>query len=60
MTVVSKKQAARKSQSPVYKQSTGRRLSRCITNNPADGSYYIENLTEQLSEKALQIFKDIW
>ncbi|EDP70291.1 putative methylmalonyl-CoA mutase small subunit [Flavobacteriales bacterium ALC-1] len=28
-------------------------------NNPADGSYYIENLTEQLSEKALQIFKDI-
>ena len=28
-------------------------------NNPADGSYYIESLTEQLSEKALQIFKDI-
>lgn len=28
-------------------------------NNPADGSYYIENLTNQLSEKALQLFKDI-
>lgn len=28
-------------------------------NNPADGSYYIENLTSQLSEKALQLFKDI-
>ena len=28
-------------------------------NNPADGSYYIESLTEQLSEKALQLFKDI-
>ena len=28
-------------------------------NNPADGAYYIENITEQLSEKALHIFKDI-
>ncbi len=28
-------------------------------NNPADGSYYIESLTSQLSEKALQLFKDI-
>jgi methylmalonyl-CoA mutase len=28
-------------------------------NNPADGTYYIESLTEQLSEKALQLFKDI-
>jgi methylmalonyl-CoA mutase len=28
-------------------------------NNPADGSYYIENLTNQLSEKALTLFKDI-
>ncbi|MEY8848397.1 methylmalonyl-CoA mutase subunit beta [Psychroserpens sp. XS_ASV72] len=27
--------------------------------NPTDGSYYIETLTSQLSEKALQIFKDI-
>lgn len=27
--------------------------------NPADGSYYIENLTQQLSEKALALFKDI-
>lgn len=27
--------------------------------NPADGSYYIENLTQQLSEKALILFKDI-
>lgn len=27
--------------------------------NPADGSYYIENLTQQLSEKALTLFKDI-
>lgn len=27
--------------------------------NPADGSYYIESLTEQLSEKALRIFKEI-
>ena len=28
-------------------------------NNPADGSYYIENLTNQLAEKALFLFKDI-
>jgi methylmalonyl-CoA mutase len=28
-------------------------------NNPADGSYYIENVTEQLSEKALELFKNI-
>ena len=27
--------------------------------NPADGSYYIESLTEQLAEKALALFKDI-
>jgi methylmalonyl-CoA mutase len=27
--------------------------------NPADGSYYIENLTNQLAEKALLLFKDI-
>ena len=28
-------------------------------NNPANGSYYIESLTQQLSEKALALFKDI-
>lgn len=28
-------------------------------NNPADGSYYIENLTQQLVDKALALFKDI-
>ena len=28
-------------------------------NNPADGSYYIENLTSQLAEKALTLFKGI-
>ncbi|NRS89500.1 methylmalonyl-CoA mutase [Flavobacterium sp. 7E] len=28
-------------------------------NNPADGSYYIETLTNQLAEKALVLFKDI-
>ena len=28
-------------------------------NNPTDGSYYIESLTTQLSEKALTLFKDI-
>jgi len=28
-------------------------------NNPADGAYYIENLTEQLAQKALDVFKDI-
>jgi len=27
--------------------------------NPSDGSYYIENLTQQLAEKALALFKDI-
>lgn len=28
-------------------------------NNPADGAYYIETLTEQLAQKALELFKDI-
>jgi methylmalonyl-CoA mutase len=28
-------------------------------NNPADGAYYIEALTEELAEKALELFKDI-
>ncbi len=28
-------------------------------NNPADGSYYIESLTQQLAEKALVLFKDL-
>jgi methylmalonyl-CoA mutase len=28
-------------------------------NNPADGSYYIESLTQQLVEKSLVLFKDI-
>ena len=28
-------------------------------NNQADGAYYIENLTQQLAEKALDLFKDI-
>jgi methylmalonyl-CoA mutase len=27
--------------------------------NPADGTYYIESLTEELAEKALLLFKDI-
>nr|WP_321222791.1 methylmalonyl-CoA mutase subunit beta [uncultured Psychroserpens sp.] len=27
--------------------------------NPADGAYYIESLTSQLSDKALELFKDI-
>jgi methylmalonyl-CoA mutase len=27
--------------------------------NPADGTYYIESLTNELAEKALEIFKDI-
>ncbi len=27
--------------------------------NPADGSYYIETLTNELAEKALELFKDI-
>jgi methylmalonyl-CoA mutase len=30
-----------------------------MVNNPADGAYYIETLTLQLSEKALALFKDI-
>ncbi|PWH83293.1 methylmalonyl-CoA mutase [Algibacter marinivivus] len=28
-------------------------------NNPSDGSYYIESITNQLSEKALDLFKNI-
>lgn len=28
-------------------------------NNPADGAYYIETLTEQLAEKALELFKEM-
>ncbi|MDO7171766.1 methylmalonyl-CoA mutase subunit beta [Mariniflexile sp. AS56] len=28
-------------------------------NNPSDGAYYIESLTQQLAEKALVLFKDI-
>ena len=28
-------------------------------NNPSDGAYYIESLTTQLAEKALELFKDI-
>ncbi|RZW55559.1 MAG: methylmalonyl-CoA mutase [Flavobacteriaceae bacterium] len=28
-------------------------------NNPSDGSYYIENLTDDLAQKALDLFKDI-
>ena len=28
-------------------------------NNPSDGAYYIENLTSQLCEKSLEVFKDI-
>ena len=28
-------------------------------NNPADGAYYIESLTEQLAEKALTLFRNI-
>ncbi|OAB81571.1 methylmalonyl-CoA mutase subunit beta [Cochleicola gelatinilyticus] len=27
--------------------------------NPSDGSYYIESITEELAEKALELFKDI-
>ena len=27
--------------------------------NPADGAYYIESITDELAEKALQLFKDI-
>jgi len=29
------------------------------SDNPSEGSYYIETLTQQLSEKALQLFKNI-
>jgi methylmalonyl-CoA mutase len=28
-------------------------------NNPADGAYYVESLTQQLAEKGLELFKDI-
>jgi len=28
-------------------------------NNPSDGAYYIENLTNQLAEKALELFKNM-
>lgn len=28
-------------------------------NNPADGAYYIENITQQMAEKALLLFKEI-
>ncbi len=30
-----------------------------VVDNPSDGSYYIESLTEQLSERALLLYKDI-
>lgn len=30
-----------------------------VVNNPADGAYYIESLTSQISEKSLELFKDI-
>jgi methylmalonyl-CoA mutase len=30
-----------------------------MVNNPADGAYYIETLTQQLSEKSLTLFKEI-
>ena len=30
-----------------------------MVSNPSDGSYYIESLTEDLAEKALELFKDI-
>ncbi|XCF05996.1 methylmalonyl-CoA mutase subunit beta [Tamlana crocina] len=30
-----------------------------VVDNPADGAYYIETLTNQLAEKALTLFKDI-
>ncbi|MGB5319251.1 methylmalonyl-CoA mutase subunit beta [Eudoraea sp.] len=30
-----------------------------LVNNPADGAYYIESLTVQLAEKALQLFKQL-
>ncbi|MFI8379551.1 methylmalonyl-CoA mutase subunit beta [Leeuwenhoekiella sp. NPDC079379] len=30
-----------------------------LVSNPADGTYYIENLTQQFAEQALSLFKDI-
>lgn len=30
-----------------------------VVDNPSDGSYYIESITQQLAEKALVLFKDI-
>ncbi|AUP78340.1 methylmalonyl-CoA mutase subunit beta [Flavivirga eckloniae] len=30
-----------------------------VVNNPSDGAYYIESLTNQLTEKALDLFKNI-
>ncbi|MCH9660525.1 MAG: methylmalonyl-CoA mutase subunit beta, partial [Bacteroidetes bacterium] len=30
-----------------------------VVSNPADGSYYIENITQQLAEKALELFKEL-
>ncbi len=30
-----------------------------VVNNPSDGAYYIESLTDQFAEKALELFKDI-
>ena len=30
-----------------------------VVNNPADGAYYIESITQQLAEKALELFKSI-
>ncbi|TVZ09350.1 methylmalonyl-CoA mutase [Cellulophaga sp. RHA_52] len=30
-----------------------------VVNNPADGAYYIESLTHQLAEKALELFKSV-
>ncbi len=30
-----------------------------MVDNPADGAYYIESLTNQLTEKALEVFKEI-
>ncbi|WP_242093104.1 methylmalonyl-CoA mutase subunit beta [Aestuariivivens sediminicola] len=30
-----------------------------MVNNPCDGAYYIESLTQQLATKALELFKDI-
>ncbi|NNJ88140.1 MAG: methylmalonyl-CoA mutase [Eudoraea sp.] len=30
-----------------------------VVSNPADGAYYLETLTDQLAEKALQLFKNL-